>query len=257
MASETTPLATQQQLATGNGVADSNSAIGRTHPAVGNLTVNRLPFHLSAYLGAAVIYTALYATIGRARSADDQSRYEFILLLCLWDLHFAKRCLEVLFVHRYGQPKVPVFESFGEQIVYLGFAAGCGYCVHANLSVPWRFGTPSTPVVALFSCVFLLGVVGNGICHWILARNDRKKGYPDVFLFKLVTCPHYMCEVITWTAWLIITQTFASAVFLLSTIITLTIFSRERWQQHRQFYDGKEGRPLYPPNRKALVPFIL
>lgn len=204
MASEATPFARSAEVAPDNthnghghdihghehGHEHENEAapvaIGRSHPAVGKCEVPRVPFHILAYFGAATIYTAMYATIGRSQTAEVQNSYSFVLCLVLWDIHFIKRCLEVFFVHKYGKKHVPFFESFGEQVVYLGFAAGCGYTMHASFSATsasvLRWGNPPIAVKAVFACLFLLGVLGNGICHWLLAHNDRKKVRLFVFI---------------------------------------------------------------------------
>ena len=81
-----------------------------------------------------------------------------------------------------------------------------------------------------FAGLFVVGVIGNGAAHLQLrmSRPTRDTQYPTGPLFCLVSCPHYSFEVLTWASYTGASQTYGAAAFLLGTLITLLIWSRER-----------------------------
>ena len=87
-------------------------------------------------------------------------------------------------------------------------------------------------------------------------RNLRKpgeKGYaiPEGGLFRWISSPHYLGEIIQWTGWAILTWSLAGLAFALFTFCNLAprALSNQAWYRERF--------PGYPANRKALVPGLL
>ena len=83
-----------------------------------------------------------------------------------------------------------------------------------------------------------------------------EKHIPRGLLFELVSCPHYSCEVVSWLAFNCVTGTLAGVVFMLAGSAILAAWAHTRHVAYRQQFDGQDGRPLYPAQRRALVPWL-
>ena len=113
----------------------------------------------------------------------------------------------------------------------------------------------------LTSPFFILGSILYGTGYVVTKRSDtilrslRTPGYksykvPHGFLYRYVSCPNYLGEIIQWAGWAILTWSMAGLVFLVWTIANLA----PRAIAHHKWYG--ETFPDYPSERKALLPFI-
>ena len=70
-------------------------------------------------------------------------------------------------------------------------------------------------------------------------------------LFRYVSCPNYLGEILEWLGWAVATWSLAGLAFAVFTLSNLgpRAFSHHRWYQERF--------PDYPPERRALLPFLL
>lgn len=184
------------------------------------------------------------------------------LFVGLWSLHFLRRTIEVLFVHDYRR-KMPVVESIGAPIYYWFFAFWNGVALRHDNGYRQTF----LSLVVVGSVVFSFGEFGNCCCHLKLRafRKEKREGLlsqksqhvlPHGFLFDLVSCPHYLCEILSWLGFFLASWALPAAIFLLATVITLVTYSYKKHKAYQQEFDGLAGRELYPKNRKALIPFI-
>ena len=138
----------------------------------------------------------------------------------LWDGAIASNSVAVSLLW----PHVPLACRY-----YWGFAFFTGWCVNK----PWgHFSSPTLrPAVFWpFFALFCVAVLGNLASHVQLRviRATRDTRYPSGPLFALVSCPHYMFEVLTWVAFTGASQTFGAGAFCLATLVTLCFYSRER-----------------------------
>ena len=69
--------------------------------------------------------------------------------------------------------------------------------------------------------------------------------------FEWVSAPNYLGELIEWSGWALATWSLAGLAFALFSAANLVprALSNHRW--YRQTF------PAYPPQRKALLPFVL
>jgi very-long-chain enoyl-CoA reductase len=77
---------------------------------------------------------------------------------------------------------------------------------------------------------------------------------PRGFLFERVSCPHYGFEILTWVGFALLAGTWASRAFLLVGAGILASWARTRHVAYLRDFDGREGRELYPQERRALIP---
>jgi len=103
--------------------------------------------------------------------------------------------------------------------------------------------------------VFASGIFINWWSDQILLdlRKGGKTGYfiPRKGLFKWISCPNFLGEIIEWTGFAIMTWSPAALAFALWTFYNLAprALSHHKWYQST-FED-------YPEDRKALIPLIL
>jgi protein-S-isoprenylcysteine O-methyltransferase Ste14 len=100
--------------------------------------------------------------------------------------------------------------------------------------------------------LFAAGVVINRRSDNIL-RNLRRPGetgyhIPRGELYKWVSCPNYLGEVVIWAGWALATWSLAGLAFAVWTAANLA----PRARQHHCWY--RQNFPDYPAERKALLP---
>ena len=81
--------------------------------------------------------------------------------------------------------------------------------------------------------------------------GETHYGIPRKGLFRWVSCPNYLGEILEWAGWALALWSWSGAVFLLWTVANLVprAYSHHKW--YRMTFSD------YPPVRKALIPFIL
>jgi len=172
-----------------------------------------------------------------------------------WVLHYSKRILETLFVHRFSNATMPVTNLFKNCGYYWGFAGYIAYHINHPL-----YTTPSPNQVLGCLAAFLLCEMGNLSTH-LLLRNLRPAGtrvrripQPDsnplTSLFNLVSCPNYTYEVGAWISFTLMTQCLPAGLFTLAGAYQMAVWALGK---HRNY--KKEFKDY--PRRKAIFPFIL
>jgi len=211
---------------------------------------------LLAYGGSALIFTHFFIKRGLAQPVDLQSSQHFLLLIFLWDLHFVRRCIEAIWVHKFSNltEKIPLFEVIGVIFYYYFFAFWIGASANAgNRSI---ITVPSV-LVTVFSVTFVISEIGNLICHIQLRNNNRLFGWPRGFLFEYVVCPHYFFELTTWVSFALLTMLLSAMAFAFVSFCVLYKFARERLQKYRFKYNGDNDIESFPRHIKAFIPLVL
>ncbi|HOU94611.1 MAG TPA: 3-oxo-5-alpha-steroid 4-dehydrogenase, partial [Polyangiaceae bacterium] len=144
-------------------------------------------------------------------------------------------------------------------VVGLGFAFQC-YNSYLNARHLSELG--SYPDSWLGDARFLVGVTVFGLGLLLNRRSDAilrrlrapgETGYriPRGGGFELVSCPNYLGEILEWCGWALATWSWPGLAFALYTIANLA----PRAVTHHRWY--RETFPDYPPERRALVPYLL
>ncbi len=176
-----------------------------------------------------------------------------LLLYLIWQSHYLHRTFIYPFTLRHSNrpfPVVIVIFGFLFNIVN-AYLNGNSVIVNASqYSIGWL--TDIRFVVGVF--LFFAGYIINRHSDYLLykMKKQQNNGYnrPDGGLFRWVSCPNYLGEIIIWTGWAIGTWSPAGLAFAFWTIANLAprAFAYHRWYQ-QQFTD-------YPANRRALIPCI-
>ncbi len=120
---------------------------------------------------------------------------------------------------------------------------------NAQLDTPWSSAHFWTGAI-IFAAGFALHAHADSVIRKLRKPGERGHHVPAGGMFRWVSSPHYLGEIIQWSGWAILTWSLAGLAFALFTLCNLTprAISNQAWY-HRRF-------PAYPPERKILVPGI-
>jgi len=213
---------------------------------------------LCEYAGPLLVYLWFYGrpwlAYGDRDNVPPLNLVQKIAATC-WVFHYGKRILETMFVHRFSNATMPIFNLFKNCGYYWGFAAYIAYHINHPL-----YTTPSDTQVYLFLAGFLMCELGNFSIH-ILLRNlrpagskERKIPYPDAnpltHLFGLVSCPNYTYEIGAWMCFTFMTQCLPVGFFALAGAYQMIMWALGKHRNYR-----KEFKDY--PRRKAIIPFVI
>jgi len=170
----------------------------------------------------------------------------------LWCCHFFKRIFECSWVHRYAGRRVPLADALYEYVYYWGFGIWNAVALSSKATIP----IDAVGMAAIV--VFLVAESGNGWAHLKLRAlrrpNTNERNIPRGGLFNWVSSANYTFELLAWAGFCLLARTLASVVFLLAIALVLGSWAKKRHQRYLELFDGKDGRPLYPAGRRALIP---
>jgi steroid 5-alpha reductase family enzyme len=160
-------------------------------------------------------------------------------------LHFVKRTLEVLFVHKYSGSMEPL--TFGVIVVTYSLIAGMITMLNGQVV----FGADVLFWAGIL--LFVIGEVGSFYHHKLLAdlrKKDKEYHLPKGGWFEYATCPHYFFELLAWLGLLLLSRQF----FTLLAFIAMLGYLSARSIKTRQWYCQRFKK--YPAKRKYMIPFV-
>lgn len=224
-------------------------------PQVGWKTV-----FLTEYAGPLVIYLMFYARpsfiYGSGASSLKMAPVVHLACAC-WSLHYAKRLLETIFIHRFSHSTMPIRNIFKNSSYYWGFTCFIAYFVNHPL-----YTAPSVGSVQIYGALigFLLCEYGNFVIHCAFrdlrppGSKERRIPYagsnPFSWLFGLVSCPNYTYEVGAWLCFSIMTQTLTAGLFTVAGLAQMSIWAKDKHRKYKKEFKNY-------PNRKAIIPLFL
>lgn len=195
---------------------------------------------------AVIVFGAVYV-VGPLRAEPAP-----LVLLAAWMLHYVYRAFIYPLRIRSSTKRMPV--------AIMGMALTFNV-VNAYLNARWisalgpyEDGAGVDGWLWVGLGVFLVGWLLNQSAdnRLIAMRREAPTGYhiPHGGAFRFVTCPNYLGEIIEWCGFALASRSPAALAFVMFTIANLAPRARahHRWY-HQEF-------PDYPPERKALIPFV-
>ena len=120
--------------------------------------------------------------------------------------------------------------------------------------VPYDATWLADPRFLIGAAVFVAGSRINLQSDSILRklRAPGQNGYAIPFggLYRWVSSPNYLGEIIQWAGWALATWSTAGLAFLALTIANLAPRARSNQRWYRSEF------PDYPPDRRALIPYL-
>ena len=204
---------------------------------------------LVEYLGPIMIHPILLAFLPSTPPSTAQ-----ILSCVLITLHFVKRELETLFLHRFSAATMPARNVFKNSAHYWLLAgANIAYWIYQPDSPTAR---QSNPVILYLGVIlFLIGEAGNLSTHLTLrslrSAGGKERGIPKGLGFNLVTCPNYMFETVAWTGITLATWSFSTLLFVVVAVGQMGVWAGGKEKKYRREFGDK-----YKKKRSVMLPGI-
>lgn len=210
------------------------------------------------YLGPILIHAAVAAArpylYKGGPAAWDLSHTQW-LTFAMIQLHFFKREVETLFVHKFSANTMPVFNVFKNSFFYWVVSGlVCAYSIYSPRSLA---ATADQPLIDLAGAlVYLFGEIGNASVHLYLAglrsSGGTERRIPLGFGFRLVTCPNYMFEVLSWVGIIVASRDWTVAAFII-----MGVYQMYAWAKGKERTYRKEFGDSYKKKRFVMLPGLL
>jgi len=177
-----------------------------------------------------------------------------VVFLIVWQLHYVHRAFIYPFRMRTSKGQIPVLIVILAIVFNLINTCLNGVDVFILNPLPdykWLFDFRFVTGLMLFLSGLGINIHSDNVLRNLRRQADTKYKIPYGGLFRWVSCPNYLGEVMEWTGWALLTWSFAGFSFAIWTLGNLI----PRAIHNHQWY--KSTFPDYPKNRKAIIPFIL
>ena len=208
------------------------------------------------YIGPLLIHPMFYALRPYVYPSAPKKASQLQTLTCiLICLHFLKRELETIFVHRFSTATMPLRNIFKNSAHYWILA---GVNIAAWIYAP---GSPTAKdsnqlLLASGLSLYSLGELVNFQVHLDLrglrSSGGSERGIPRGWLFDLVTCPNYLAETISWVGVYLVSGLSWSVVLF----ILVSVGQMMQWAVKKETRYRKEFRGNYKRKRYTMLPGI-
>jgi len=184
----------------------------------------------------------------------QSAAFSFALIL----IHFMKRELETLYVHRFSNATMPVRNIFKNSFHYW-VLAGLNIALFTytpSLESPTAHPAPAW-TIWLGCALFLVGEAGNFWAHMTLremrSEGGKERREPTTGLFGLirVTCPNYTMEILAWLGIWLVNRSLSTGVFVAVAVVQMALWAKKKERRYRSELGDK-----YRRKRSVMIPFI-
>jgi len=204
----------------------------------------------------AYLYPHLSASISTVLPNPQQH-----LLLLLILLHFVKRELETLFVHKFSLATMPL-RNLPKNSAHYWILSGLNiawFIYHPLNTIAGKYSyyTPSSTTIYVLICLWLFAELSNFYTHLTLSKlrpaGSTVRGIPKGYGFNWVTCPNYFFELLGWTAlWVLSGFNWALALFIIVGAGQMYMWALKKEMRYRKDFDEK-----YKKKRSVMIPGLL
>ncbi len=186
--------------------------------------------------------------------SDNATKPVPLVLLGMFMMHYIYRAFIYPLRVRGGQKQKPLLT------VFLAFLFNsCNGSANAfaitelapHLTTAWLTDPRFVVGVVLFLTGYAINHQSDAILRNLRAPGETGYKIPQGGLYRWITSPNYFGELIEWTGWALSAWTLPAWAFLYFTATNLVprAISHHKWYQERF--------PNYPPERRAVIPFVL
>ena len=226
-------------------------------PATGPQIAWRTVF-LIEYLGPMLIHPLVYCLRQVVyRNPSPRSPYpppstSAQLSLAFIVIHFIKRELETLYVHRFSAATMPVLNIFKNSAHYW-LLAGLNIALFTYSPGEYSPTSHNAPSwwLGLATILYVVGEVGNFSAHLTLkglrTQGGTERGIPAGGVFSLVpvTCPNYFFETLAWLGIWATNRSLSTAVFIVPATYQMAVWARKKEKRYRSEFGDKYKRKRY------------
>ena len=177
-----------------------------------------------------------------------------LVLLTVWQVHYVHRTFIFPFRLRAEGKRMPL----SIPLMAVGFNSLNAY-VNARwishlgeYAASWLYDPRFLAGLAVFAAGMAINLHADTVLINLRAPGESGYKIPRGGLYRFVTCPNYLGEILEWTGWAIMTWSLPGLAFAIYTAANVgpRAVSNHRW------YVEKFGDE-YPKERRALIPFVL
>lgn len=198
-------------------------------------------------LPASVLWLAIFF------AGDHALELAPLALMGLWQIHYVNRTFVFPFRIK-AEGKTTPLSIVLTAIVFntLNAYVNARWVSHfGSYAVSWLYDVRFLVGAGLFVAGFVINQHADAVLMSL--RKPGETGYkiPKGGMYRFISCPNYFGEMLEWTGWAIATWSLAGLAFAIYTAANLA----PRAIKHHAWYHEKF--PDYPPERKALIPFVV
>jgi len=173
------------------------------------------------------------------------------VFMLIWALHYVHRAWIYPFRKKAGRAMPLGLALCGVAFNVFNGSFNGGWLFHLGPAYPETWlGSPQFLVgLAVFGAGFAINVSADTELIRLRQRSDRYV-IPQGGLFRWISCPNYLGEVVEWFGWAILTWSWAGLSFAVWTAANLVPRAITHHRYYRKHLEG------YPGARKAIVPFV-
>jgi 3-oxo-5-alpha-steroid 4-dehydrogenase 1 len=174
------------------------------------------------------------------------------VFLVMWELHYVYRAFVYPFTLREDR-RMPL-SVVGMAIVFNSANAWLNAWWLFDLSGGYATSWLADPRFVAGAALFLVGMIVTRRADAVLRglRSGCHDGYqvPQGGLYRWVSCPNYLGEIVEWAGWALATWSLPGLAFAAWTAANLAPRARANHLWYREHFSD------YPPDRRALIPGI-
>jgi 3-oxo-5-alpha-steroid 4-dehydrogenase 1 len=176
-----------------------------------------------------------------------------LALLLMWEIHYLNRT----FLYPSRMP--PGGRDMPVAIVALAFLfnvanayTNARWVSHFGVyTSAWLRGAPFVAGALLFFSGVAVNQWADAVLRSLRTTDGPRYSIPEAGLFRRVSCPNYLGEMLAWAGWALATWSLAGLAFAVFTVANLL----PRALAHHRWY--RQTFPDYPSARRAVIPFLL
>ena len=188
------------------------------------------------------------------RHTANWFNFMLVIAVSLWFIHYVHRAIIFPFRLKTKGKKMPVVIVLSAILFNTVNGFINGYWL-SHFAPEDKFVLSTDVRLLAGAIVFVIGFLINQYHDQLLIglRKEKTTGYqiPYGGLFRFVSCPNYLGEIISWLGFFIVTLSLPALAFLVWTLVNLV----PRALDHHKWYKGEFSD--YPAKRKAVFPFLL
>jgi 3-oxo-5-alpha-steroid 4-dehydrogenase 1 len=176
-----------------------------------------------------------------------------IVFLCIWELHYIQRTFIFPFLMRSSVRNFPVLLTLFAITfnVINGYVNGSWlFRLAPSYDASWLIDPRFIAGLAVFLAGFVINIHSDHVLRTLRAPGETGYKIPYGGMYRFVSSPNYMGEILEWTGWAILTWSLAGLSFAVFTAANLVP------RAHANHIWYKEKFSDYPEERRVIVPFI-
>lgn len=221
---------------------------------------------LLEYLGPILIHALVYLYYSAIKGVEHTRTQQLAFWLAV--VHFAKREYETVYVHRFSNATMPLFNLFknsghywilsGVNLSVFVYSQNATELAASGFLSRALFHVNSLPqwIQVVLVAVWVYAEVSNFITHKILAglRSSNAKAYviPHGYGFTWLACPNYFFECLSWTAYALLVGNWSAWVFLAVSGGQMFLWAVKKHKRYIKTF-GDDYKKL---KRSVFIPFV-